>query len=61
MNDEKKVMTQEEAEQDFSNMVFDVFSKKLSGVHHDEDGFIVVPMVSRGNKDNSPNDDSNPQ
>ena len=61
MSEEKKIMTQEEAEKDFQDKVFDIFSKKLDGVHRDKDGFIVVPMASRGKKDNSPNDDSYPQ
>ena len=61
MNDDKKEMTQEEAEKDFQNKVFDVFSEKLSGVHRDKDGFIVIPMASRKRKSSNPNNDSNLQ
>ena len=43
-NMDKKEMTQEEMEQSFKDMVFEVFSSKMSGVHYDEDGLIVVPM-----------------
>ena len=54
MNNEKKEMTQEEAEQDFQNKVFGVFSEKLEGVHRDKDGFIVIPRASMKKNHNNP-------
>ena len=51
MEDEKKEMTQEEAEQDFKNKFFSIMSEKIDGVYKDEDGFIVVPMRRRERKE----------
>lgn len=47
MSNEKKKMTQEEAEQDFQNAMSNIFSEKIPGVRRDEDGFIVIPMKRR--------------
>lgn len=58
MSEGKKVMTQEEAEKDFQNKVFDIFSKKLDGVHRDEDGFIVIPRESIKKSHNNPSSDN---
>ncbi len=54
MNDDKKKMTQEEAEEDFKKKMFDIFSEKIpGGVYRDEDGFIVIQRrQKRENKDN---------
>ncbi len=52
-------MTQEEAEQDFKDKMFDIFSEKLEGVHRDKDGFIVIPRTSIKKKNGYPNGDSN--
>ena len=54
MDETKKEMTQEEAEQDFKDKMFDIFSEKLEGVHRDKDGFIVIPRPPRKKKDNNP-------
>ncbi len=59
MSEEKKIMTQEEAEKDFQDKVFDIFSKKLDGVHRDEDGFIVIPRTSMKKNHNNPSRDNN--
>ena len=57
MNNNEKDMTPEEIEQDFKDMVFDVFSQKVSGVYRDENGFIVVPtMVRKKPFSNTPNE-----
>ena len=58
MNEEKKIMAQEEAENDFQDKVFDIFSKKLEGVHRDKDGFIVIPRTSIKKKDRHTEDRS---
>ena len=58
MNDEQKEMTQEEAEQDFKDKMFDIFSEKLEGVHRDKDGFIVIPKTSIKKKDRHTEDRS---
>ena len=58
MSDEKKIMTQEEAEKDFQNKVFGVFSEKLEGVHRDKDGFIVIPRESIKKSHNNPSSDN---
>ena len=48
MNDEsKREMTQEEAEQDFKDNVFKVFSEKMPNAYRDENGFLVIPRVPR--------------
>ncbi len=51
MNDEKKEMTQEEAEQDFKDKFLSIMSEKIDGVYKDEDGFIVIPMRRRERKE----------
>ncbi len=40
---EKKEMTPEEAEKDFKDNVFRIFSEKIPGVYVDENGFICIP------------------
>ncbi len=47
---ENKNKTHEDYEEEFKNMVFKAFSEKIPGVHRDDDGFIVVPMVRRRKK-----------
>ena len=44
-NENKKDMTNEEAEQKFKDAVFNAFSEKNPDVYRDEDGFIVFPRV----------------
>lgn len=47
-NNNDKLMTQEEAEQDFKNAVADIFSKQIpGGVYRDENGFLVIPRRHR--------------
>lgn len=49
-NENKKDMTNEEAEQKFKDAVFEAFASKNPDVHRDEDGFIVVPIRVRRKK-----------
>ncbi len=58
MDDNKKEVTQEEAEQDFKENVFNIFAEKAPGAYRDENGFIVIPRVSQRKKDDNPSDDS---
>ena len=58
MDDNNKEMTREEAEHDFKENVFNIFSEKVPGVTRDENGFIVIPRVSRRKKDDNPSGDS---
>ena len=51
MDDNKKEMTQEEAEQDFKENVFNIFSEKYPDVTRDENGFIVISRVKRRKND----------
>ena len=46
MDETNKEMTQEEAEKDFKENMFSIFSEKLEGVHRDKDGFIVIPRTT---------------
>ncbi len=52
-NDNDKPMTQEEAEQDFRENVFNIFSEKYPDVTRDENGFIVIPRVKRRKNDSN--------
>ena len=54
-NENKKGMTNEEAEHKFKDAVFKAFASKMPGVHRDEDGFIVVP-VRRNLRDGKKNE-----
>ena len=54
MDDKKKEMTQEEAEEDFKNAVADIFSKQIPGTHKDSDGYLVVPLLRRKKRDCKP-------
>ena len=47
MNDKQNEMTREEAEEDFKNAVANAFSKRISDVCRDEDGFIVLHRKAR--------------
>lgn len=58
MDETKKEMTQEEAEKDFKENMFSIFSEKLEGVHRDKDGFIVIPRTSIKKKDRHTEDRS---
>ena len=58
MDDNKKEMSREEAEKDFKENVFNIFSEKYPDVTRDENGFIVIPRVSRKKKDDNQSDDS---
>ncbi len=51
MMNENEKKTQEDYEEEFKNMVCKAFSEKIPGIHRDEDGFIVVPMVRRRKKE----------
>ena len=54
MNDNNdKPMTQEEAEMDFKENVFNIFSEKYPDVTQDENGFIVIPRVKRRKKNDT--------
>lgn len=46
-----KEVVQKEAEQDFRDSFAEILKDKVPGVHIDENGFIVVPMIVRRKKD----------
>ncbi|MBE5849897.1 MAG: hypothetical protein E7298_07035 [Lachnospiraceae bacterium] len=56
MDENKKETTQEEAEQDFRENVFNIFAEKAPGAYRDENGFLVIPRVARRRKDSNPSD-----
>ena len=58
MDETNKEMTQEEAEKDFKENMFSIFSEKLEGVHRDKDGFIVIPRASIKKRNKKTSDDN---
>lgn len=56
MDENKKETTQEEAEQDFRENVFNIFAEKAPGAYRDENGFLVIPRVTQRRKDSNPSD-----
>ncbi len=51
-NEEKERI---EAEQEFKDSVFNIFSEKVPGAYKDEDGFIVIPKRQRRKRENPDN------
>ncbi|MCR4945547.1 MAG: hypothetical protein K5929_01215 [Lachnospiraceae bacterium] len=61
MDDQNRELTQEEMDKEFKNMMFQAFSETIPGVHMDEDGFIVVPTLSRRKRPSGGTPNSNCQ
>ena len=47
MDENKKETTQEEAEQDFRENVFNIFAEKAPGAYRDENGFLVRATAAK--------------
>ncbi len=56
MDNQNKEMTPEEMDTEFKNMMFNALSRNNPGVHMDEDGFIVIPTLTRRKKPSGTSD-----